>query len=51
MESAVTARCLDISKECLFTKVGYSVFFLGRVLNVFQGDSLNQGDLVVEIVH
>jgi len=33
-------------------KVGFSVFLSDRVFEyVFQGDSLNQGDLVVEIVH
>ena len=44
-------RYLDTSKGCSFTKVGCSVSCSGRLFNVFQGDSINQGDLVVEIVH
>ena len=44
-------RCLGTSKEYSFKKVCGSVSCSGYFLNVFQGDSLNQGDLVVEIVH
>ena len=32
-------------------KVGVRPSTRAMFLNVFQGDSLNQGDLVVEIVH
>jgi hypothetical protein len=44
-------RYLDISKECSFKKVGFLCCAPAVFLNAFQGDSINQGDLVVEIGH
>ena len=42
---------LDISKECLFNQVCHSTLCVRMVFYRVLGDSLNQGDLVVEIVH
>ena len=42
---------LGISKEYLFNQVCHSTFYVRIVFYCALGDSLNQGDLVVEIVH
>lgn len=51
MESAVTAPVSGHIKRVLVHEGVVFCVFLGSCFNMFQGDSLNQGDLVVEIVH
>ena len=51
MESAVTAPVSGHIKRVLVHEGALFCVLLGLCFNVFQGDSINQGDLVVEIVH